>query len=65
MDFDELEDNKDLEKESFDLVFANDTFMHSSNKVKLVTEVSKLLKKDGIIVFTDIVKSQDVDDEKL
>jgi len=65
LNFDEIESNQDLEKESFDLIFANDTFMHSTNKTKLVTEIAKLLKKDGILVFTDILKKANGNEDKL
>lgn len=65
VNFDEIENNKDLEKESFDLIFANDTFLHSNDKTKLVTEIAKLLKKDGIVVFTDVTKKANADEDKL
>jgi predicted TPR repeat methyltransferase len=59
VNFDDIENNQDLEKESFDLIFANDAFMHSISKTKLVTEISKLLTKDGLLVFSDILKKSD------
>jgi len=65
VNFDEIENHKDLEKESFDLIFANDTFLHSNDKTKLVTEIAKLLKKDGIVVFTDVTKKANADEDKL
>ena len=57
-------DNLMYEEESFDLIFSNDAFMHSVDTGKLMTS---LLKKDGIMVFSDIIEDPNVDkkDEKL
>ena len=53
--------------DSFDLIFSNDAFMHSVDTGKLMTSLAGLLKKDGIMVFSDIIEDPNVDkkDEKL
>lgn len=60
-------DNLMYEEESFDLIFSNDAFMHSVDTGKLMTSLAGLLKKDGIMVFSDIIEDPNVDkkDEKL
>ena len=41
----------------FDLIFSNDSFLHSSNKVKCMTRLTQILSADGALVFTDILES--------
>lgn len=53
-------DNLTFEKESFDLIFSNDAFMHSADQGKLCISCASLLKKDGIIVLSDIIEDPKV-----
>ena len=47
------------------MIYANDCFLHSSDKKKMILEISKLLKKDGILVFSDILETPNADKEML
>lgn len=51
--------------ESFDIVFSNEAILHSRNKVKLMEEIARMLKKDGICVISDIIEAPGVDKSKL
>mmetsp|Transcript_13186 Transcript_13186/g.22358 ORF Transcript_13186/g.22358 Transcript_13186/m.22358 type:complete len:234 (-) Transcript_13186:64-765(-) len=51
--------------ESFDLVFCNDAFLHSANKEKLMKDLARILKKGGLLVFSDILESSTVDKAEL
>lgn len=57
MDFDELT----FDACSFDLIFSNDAFMHSKDQGKLLQTLAGFLKKDGIMVFSDIIEDPKVD----
>ncbi|PCI23881.1 MAG: SAM-dependent methyltransferase [SAR324 cluster bacterium] len=48
-----------FEDESFDLVWSQDAILHSGNREKVVQEVSRVLKKGGRFLFTDIMQSDD------
>lgn len=42
-----------FEDESFDLVYCNDSFHHYPHPLKVVDEINRVLKKDGIIIIGD------------
>lgn len=54
-------DNLMYEEESFDLIFSNDALMHSVDQGKLLQNLASYLKKDGIIVMSDIIEDPNVD----
>lgn len=56
LNFDEIDKSESLVADTYDVIYANDTFLHSHDKAKLASEVSKLLRKDGLLVFTDILE---------
>ncbi|KAL8800934.1 MAG: hypothetical protein Q9182_004816 [Xanthomendoza sp. 2 TL-2023] len=47
--------------EDFDVVWSQDSFLHSPNRAQIVSEIARLLRKDveGRVVFTDIMASAD------
>lgn len=49
----------------FDLVFCNDSFLHSSDKAKLMKKLTEILADDGALVFTDILESPTVNRAEL
>lgn len=63
--FDEIETYDNLKPDSLDVIFGNDTFLHSSDKTKLVSELAKLLRKDGVLIFTDILEQPNSNKEML
>ena len=54
-------DNLMYEENTFDLIFSNDAFMHSTDQGKLFGYLASILKKDGIFVFSDIIEDPNVD----
>lgn len=58
-------DDLPYDNESYDLIFGNECFLHSSDKFKLMQNIARLLKKDGITVFSDIIEAPNVDKTKL
>ena len=51
--------------QSFDIIFSNEAILHSRDKVKLMSEIARILTKDGICVISDIIEEPDVDKSKL
>ena len=49
----------------FDLIFSNDSFLHSSNKPKCLARISQILSSGGAFVFTDILESVTAKKEEL
>ena len=47
------------DRESFDLVWAQDTLLHSQKKQRIFREVQRVLKPKGRFVFSEILKSED------
>ena len=51
---------------SFDLIWSQDSFLHSSNRQAVVREISRVLtSKEGAVVFTDPMAAADPSEEKL
>jgi len=58
-------DDLQYEDDSFDLIFSNEAFLHSADKTKLMQSIARLLRKDGVTVFSDILEAPNVDQAKL
>lgn len=56
-------DNK-LESDCFDFAWGEDAWCYVSNKDKLISEVSRVVKPNGIIAFTDWIEGKDLSDEE-
>lgn len=50
---------------SYDLVWSQDAIVHSGNRVKVVQEVYRILKKGGEFLFTDIMQRDDCPNDVL
>ena len=44
---------------SYDVVWSQDAILHSSNRLKVLAEVRRVLKSGGDFIFTDIMQSED------
>lgn len=49
--------------ENYDLVWAQDVFLHSDNKDHLFREIARVLKPEGRFIFTEPMKTADFDDD--
>ncbi|TVQ54677.1 MAG: methyltransferase domain-containing protein [Phycisphaerales bacterium] len=47
------------EKASFDIVWSQDAFLHSGERVKVLKEIDRILKPGGELVFTDPMQADD------
>ena len=52
-----------FEAASFDAVWGQDAWCHVPDKAKLIAEAGRVLKKDGIIAFTDHLETEKMTDE--
>ncbi|MEX2643031.1 MAG: methyltransferase domain-containing protein [Acetobacterales bacterium] len=50
---------------SFDLVWSQDAFLHSGNRIKVLEEVDRVLKPGGEAIFTDPMQADDLEDESV
>ncbi len=50
---------------AFDLVWSQDSFLHSGDREKVVEETGRLLRQGGEFVFTDPMKREDCSNEML
>ncbi|NEO25856.1 MAG: methyltransferase domain-containing protein [Kamptonema sp. SIO4C4] len=48
-----------LEDESFDIVWSQDSILHSGNRIRVFLEVNRVLKEGGDFIFTDPMQSDD------
>jgi len=48
-----------FEHESFDIVFSQDSFLHSGNREQIIQEVARVLKPGGLFIFTDPMMADD------
>jgi SAM-dependent methyltransferase len=53
------------ENEHYDIVWSQDALLFSSDRVKMLTEVYRILKKGGHFIFADPMKSDDCPNEVL
>ncbi len=51
-----------FEDESFDVVWSQDSFLHSPARKQVIEEVSRILKPGGEFIFTDPMQSDDCPD---
>jgi len=51
-------ENLPFEKESYDVVWSQDAFLHSNQRQKVMTEINRVLKPGGDIIFTDLMQRQ-------
>lgn len=58
-------DDLQYESGSFDIICSNDSILHSTDKSKVMTEIARILKDEGICVITDILQAPNVDKDKL
>lgn len=58
-------DDLKFQSESFDVIFSNEAILHSSDKPKLMKEISRILTTDGIVVISDIIEAPNVEKAKL
>ena len=55
-----------FEEGSFDLVWSQDSFLHSNEQDAIVREISRVLVREGgNVVFTNIMAAQDADAERM
>lgn len=55
-----------FEEGSFDLVWSQDSFLHSNEQEAIVQEISKVLVREGgNVVFTNIMAAEDADPERM
>lgn len=59
MNFDDLTTLRD---DSFDLILSNDSLLHASNKILLSQEMARLLRRDGVTIFSDILLQKGVNE---
>ncbi len=48
--------------DSYDVVWSQEAFLHAANKTAVLSEVRRVLKPDGTLVFTDILVRRDTPD---
>jgi sarcosine/dimethylglycine N-methyltransferase len=51
--------------ESFDIVWCQDSFLHSKDRGKVMEEIARVLKSGGEFIFTDPMQADDADEGKL
>lgn len=54
-----------FEENSFDVVYSQDSIVHSGNRRQVIKEVSRVLKNKGEFVFTDFLQKPDCPKEML
>ncbi len=48
-----------FEDEKYDIVWSEDSFLHSGNKSQIFKEIKRVLKKGGKLIFTDPMQADD------
>lgn len=54
-----------FQRDSFDLVWSQDAFLHSDHKDLIFREVSRVINNEGRFIFTDFIKREDSSKEVL
>ncbi len=52
-----------FESSTYDFVLAQDSFLHSPDKQQIFRQITRTLKPEGRLVFTDIMKTGEVDED--
>lgn len=50
------------EHDSFDIVFSQDAFLHSGDRLQVIREIARVLRPGGTLIFTDPMKADDCPD---
>lgn len=58
-------ENLPYENQSFDIVWCQDSFLHSADRGKVIEEVARVLKPGGEFIFTDPMQADDAPEDKL
>ncbi len=58
-------ENLPYENESFDIVWCQDSFLHSADRGKVIEEVTRVLKPGGEFIFTDPMQADNAPQDKL
>ena len=58
-------ENVPYPQESFDVVWSQDSFLHSPNRKQVLSEAARVLKKGGELIFTDPMQTEDAYEEFL
>ncbi|MEX0771896.1 MAG: methyltransferase domain-containing protein [Balneolales bacterium] len=58
-------ENVPYSENSFDVIWSQDSFLHSGDREKVVIEASRLLKSGGTFIFTDPMQVKDVPKKEL
>ena len=45
--------------DEFDVIWSQDAFLHSGNRVQVLREIDRVLKPGGVLIFTDPMRSDD------
>lgn len=54
-----------FQRDSFDMVWSQDAFLHSDHKDLIFREVSRVINNEGRFIFTDFIKNEDSPKEVL
>ena len=54
-----------FEDDAYDIVWCQDSILHSGNRFKVFQEVHRVLKSGGVFIFTDIMQKEPADPERL
>eukprot|EP00992_Anisonema_acinus_P000938 TRINITY_DN10333_c0_g1_i1.p1 TRINITY_DN10333_c0_g1~~TRINITY_DN10333_c0_g1_i1.p1 ORF type:complete len:1063 (+),score=244.11 TRINITY_DN10333_c0_g1_i1:56-3244(+) len=54
-----------FEDQEFDIVWSEDSLLHSTDRAQVLTEISRVLRPGGEIIFTDIMQSDSASPEDL
>lgn len=54
LNFDDL---STIESNAYDVVISNEAFYHSGDHAKLFKELHRVLDKQGVLIFSDILQS--------
>lgn len=58
-------DDVPAKDESFDIVWSQDSFLHGSDRQRIIDECARILKPGGRLIFTDLLQTPDAPADKL
>src|SRR5690625_1537192 len=58
-------ENVSFANESFDVVWSQDAFLHSGDRDKVISEAARVLKPNGILIFTDPMQVEEASQKDL